>query len=77
MKLFAGRQATAEDLARAALLCLCIALLGSKQYWINYLDPSWWRFVARVENYNFRFPNLPDAAGMLIALCTVRSSRST
>lgn len=58
--------------ARTALLCLCIVLLGSKQYLINYLDPSWWRFVTRVENYNFRFPNLPDVAGMLLALCTVR-----
>lgn len=56
----------------AALLCLLLVLFGSKQYLINYLDPSWWRLVTRPENFNFRFPNAPDVAGLLIALCAVR-----
>ena len=56
----------------AALFCLLLVLIGSKQYFINYLDPSWWMFVIRHENFNFRFPNGPDVAGLLISLCAVR-----
>lgn len=56
----------------AALLCLLLVLFGAKQYFINYLDPSWWRFVIRHENFNFRYPNAPDVAGLLIALCAIR-----
>jgi hypothetical protein len=56
----------------AAVLCLLLVLVGSKQYLINYLDPSWWRFVTRQENFNFRYPNGPDVAGLLISLCAVR-----
>jgi len=56
----------------AALLCLFIVMFGTKQYFINYLDPSWWRIVTRQEYFNFRYPNAPDLAGLLIALCAVR-----
>lgn len=58
----------------AALLCLFLILLGSRQYLFTYriLDPSWWAFVTHEENFNFRFPNGPDAAGFLIALCAIR-----
>lgn len=56
----------------AALLCLLLVLLGSKQYFINYLDPSAWIFLASPEAYNFRYPNLPNVAGLLIALGIVR-----
>ena len=55
-----------------ALLCLLLVLFGAKQYFINYLDPAWWRFVTRHENFNFRYPNPPDVAGVLISLCAVR-----
>jgi hypothetical protein len=57
---------------RTALLCLLVVLLGSKQYLINYLDPSWWRILTREEYFNFRYPNAPDVAGMLVSLCAVR-----
>jgi hypothetical protein len=56
----------------AAILCLFIVLFASKQYFINYLDPSWWRIVTRQEYFNFRYPNAPDVAGLLVALCAVR-----
>jgi len=58
----------------AALACLFLVLLGSRQYFYSYylLDPSWWRFLTHEENFNFRFPNGPDAAGLLIALCALR-----
>lgn len=56
----------------AALLCLLLVLFGSKQYLVNYLDPSGWEFVTRHETFNFRFPNPPNVAGLLISLCAVR-----
>ena len=56
----------------AALVCLLLVLLGSKQYFINYLGPSGWEFVAGHENFNFRYPNPPNVAGLLISLCVVR-----
>jgi hypothetical protein len=59
---------------RAALLCLLLVLLGSRQYLFafNLSDPAWWNFITSEENYSFRFPNGPDAAGLLIALCAIR-----
>jgi hypothetical protein len=59
---------------RAALLCLALVLLGSRQYLFafNLFDPAWWSFITHEENYSFRFPNGPDAAGLLIALCVIR-----
>jgi hypothetical protein len=56
----------------AALLCLLIVLLGSRQYLVNYMDSSAWAFVVRVESFNYRYPNLPNVAGLLIALSAVR-----
>jgi hypothetical protein len=58
----------------AALLCLFLVLFGSRQYLFTFqiLDPSWWAFVTHEENFNFRFPNGPDAAGLLISLCAIR-----
>lgn len=57
---------------RAALACLVLILLGSKQYLVNYFSPAGWDFVTRDENFNFRFPNPPNVAGLLVALCAVR-----
>ena len=56
----------------AALLSLLIVLLGSKQYLVNYLDPSAWEFVTRAENFDFRYAHPPSLAGLLVALCSVR-----
>jgi hypothetical protein len=56
----------------AALLCLLLVLLGSKQYFIDYLDPSAWGFLTQAETYSFRYPNLPNVAGLLITLGIVR-----
>lgn len=55
-----------------ALVCLLLVLLGLKQHFINYLDPSWWRVVTFYEMFNFRYPNVPDLAGLLLSLCAVR-----
>jgi hypothetical protein len=56
----------------AALLCLLLVLLGSKQYLVNYLDPSAWDFVTRAENFDFRYAHPPSLAGLLVSLCSVR-----
>jgi hypothetical protein len=58
----------------AALLCLFLVLFGSKQYLFTFhvLDPAWWQFLTHEENFNFRYPNGPDTAGFLVALCAVR-----
>ena len=58
----------------AAMLCLALFLLGSRQYLLTFqpLDPSWWAFITHEENFNFRYPNGPDAAGLLMALCVIR-----
>jgi hypothetical protein len=53
-------------------VCLLLVLFGSKQYFINYLDPSAWEFITQHETFNFRFPNPPNVAGLLISLCAVR-----
>jgi hypothetical protein len=56
----------------AALACLLLVLFGAKQYLVNYLGPSGWDFVTGQENFNFRYPNPPNVAGLLISLCVVR-----
>jgi hypothetical protein len=56
----------------AALVCLLIVLLGSKQYLVNYLDPSAWDFVTRAENFDFRYAHPPSLAGLVVSLCSIR-----
>lgn len=56
----------------AALACLLLVLFGSKQYLINYLDPSAWEFVTRAGNYNFHYAHPTSVIGLLISLGIVR-----
>jgi len=55
-----------------ALACLVLFLFGSRQYLVNYFGAAGWEFITRAEHFNFRFPNPPNVAGLLVALCAVR-----